>query len=136
MRRFVIATVAILALAVPAAASAATATHAFTLAKGNSAGKVFKLHLAHSGRIQIVMRYSRIHNPKADVLINLRQQGDPDGNIVLDTGGSGMGCKKAGDSYVCSLYLAGLAAGNWFVTVAKETTAAVPIHLRLSWPAS
>ena len=136
MRRFVIATVAILALAVPTAAYAKTVSHAFTLAKGPSSGRVFKLDLAHSGRIQIVLRYSRIHNPKADLLINLRQHGDPDGNIILDTGGRGMGCTKAGDSYVCSLYLPGLAAGNWFVTVAKQTTAAVPVHLRLSWPAT
>jgi len=115
MRRFVIAAVAILALAVPTAAYAKTVSHAFTLAKGSSTGRVFKLTLAHKGRIQIVLRYSRIHNPKADLLINLRQ---------------------AGDSYVCSIYLPGLAAGNWFVTVAKQTTAAVPVHLRLSWPAT
>jgi hypothetical protein len=136
MRRFVIAAVAILALAVPTAAYAKTVSHAFTLAKGSSTGRVFKLTLAHKGRIQIVLRYSRIHNPKADLLINLRQAGDPDGNIILDTGNNGMGCTKAGDSYVCSIYLPGLAAGNWFVTVAKQTTAAVPVHLRLSWPAT
>jgi hypothetical protein len=136
MRRFVVAAVVFLTLAVPTAAFAKTVTHAFTIGKGPGHGRRFELHLAHKGRIQIVLRYSRIHNPKADLLVNLRQQGDPDGNIILDTGGRGMGCAKAGDSYVCSLYLPGLAAGNWFVTVAKETTAAVPVHLRLSWPAT
>ena len=134
MRRFVIAAVAILALAAPATASAKTATHAFTLGAGPRHS--FKLTLAHPGRIQIVLRYSRIRNPKADVVINFRQANDPDGNLILDTGGAGAGCQKGGDNYVCSLYLSGLSAGTYFVTVGKETRADVPVHLRLSWPAS
>jgi hypothetical protein len=135
MRRFAVAAVAILALAVPTAAYAKTVSHAFTLSKAHT-GYSFKLHLAHSGRIQVVVRYSRVLHPKADILVNLRQQGDPDGNIVLDTGQRGMGCAKAGENYVCTLYLSGLAAGNWFVTVAEDKFGTVPVHVRLSWPAT
>jgi len=68
--------------------------------------------------------------------VNLRQKGDPDGNIVLDTGGSGQGCATAGDNCVCSLYLSGLAKGVWFITVSEDKLGTVPVHLRLSWPAT
>jgi hypothetical protein len=135
MRRFVIAAVAILAVAVPSAAYAATATHSFTLGKAHP-GYSFKLNLAHNGRIQVVVRYSKVRHPKADILVNLRQKGDPDGNIVLDTGGSGQGCTTAAGSYICSLYLSGLAKGVWFVTVSEDKFGTVPVHLRLSWPAT
>jgi len=37
---------------------------------------------------------------------------------------------------VCSRYLSGLATGVWFVTVSEDTLGTVPVHLRLSWPAS
>jgi hypothetical protein len=135
MRRFVIATVAILAVAVPSAAYAVTATHSFTLSKAHR-GYSFKLNLAHAGRIQVVVRYSKVRHPKADILVNLRQKGDPDGNIVLDTGGSGQGCTTAGDNYVCSLYLSGLAKGVWFITVSEDKLGTLPVHLSLSWPAT
>jgi hypothetical protein len=135
MRRFVIATVAVLAVAAPSAAYAATATHSFTLSRAHT-GYAFKLHLAHKGRIQVVVRYSKVRHPKADILVNLRQQGDPDGNIVLDTGGSGQGCTTAAGNYVCSVYISGLAAGNWFVTIAEDKAGTVPVHARLSWPAT
>jgi hypothetical protein len=134
MRRFAVLAVLTLALAVPATALAKTQSFAFTLAKGNT-GRTFKLTLAHTGRIQIVLRYSRLHNPKAHLIMSLRQPGT-DGNVILDTGTSGQGCKAAGDSYVCSIYIAGVAAGKWVVALGKESPAAVPIHLRLSWPAA
>ena len=134
MRRLVIAAVAMLAVAVPSA-YAATATHSFTLSKAHP-GYSFKLNLAHAGRIQVVVRYSKVRHPKADILVKLRQKGDPDGNIVLDTGGSGPGCATAGDNDVCSLYLSGLAKGVWFMTVSEDKLGTVPVHLRLSWPAT
>ena len=136
MRRFVVAAVVFLTLAVPTAAFAKTVTHAFTIAKGPGHGRGSSCTSPTGGgyRSSCAIRGSTTRRPTSSS--TCVQQGDPDGNIVLDTGGRGMGCAKAGDSYVCSLYLPGLAAGNWFVTVAKETTAAVPVHLRLAWPAT
>jgi hypothetical protein len=55
---------------------------------------------------------------------------------VLDTGGSGQGCTTAAGNYVCSVYISGLAAGNWFVTIALDKAGTVPVHARLSWPAT
>jgi hypothetical protein len=137
MRRFVIPAVAILALAVPASAYAKTVTHNFTMNTSNAGTCcVFKMHLAHTGRIAVVFRYSRIHNPKAHFIMSLRTPTDPEGNVVLDTGRSGFGCKAAGDFYVCSLYFSGLAAGNYSIAVGKETPAPANVRLRLSWPAT
>jgi transketolase N-terminal domain/subunit len=134
MRRFAVLAVLVLALAVPAVALAKTTTTAFTLGKGHT-GRTFHMTLAHTGRIQVVLRYSRLHNPKADLIMSLHQPGQ-DGNVILDTGSTGQGCKAAGDSYVCSIYISGVAAGKWVIGLGKESHAAVAIHLRLSWPAT
>jgi hypothetical protein len=137
MRRFVIPAVAILALAAPASAYAKTVTHNVTMTRGNDTGCcVYPLHLAHAGRIQVVFRYSRVQNPKARFIMSLRTPTDPEGNVVLDTGGVGGGCTAAGDFYVCPLYFSGLAAGNYSIALAKETSAAARVRVRLSWPAS
>ena len=134
MRRFAVLAVLAVALAVPSAALAKTTFSVFTLGKGFT-GKKFHIRLAHTGRIQIVLRYSRITNPKLDLIMSVRRPGT-DGNVVLDTGGTGQGCNADGNFYVCSVYLAGQGAGRWVVAMGKESRAKATIHLRLSWPAA
>ena len=131
MRRIAVLVTITLALAFPAIAVAKTVSYSFTL---GHAGRTFTMHLAHTGRIKILMRYSRLRNPKADIIVALVPPGDPDGNVILDTADKGS-CKAAGDSFVCAQYLPGLAAGKYQIRMGLETKAKVITHLNLSWPA-
>jgi hypothetical protein len=131
MRRIAVVVAVTLFLAVPAVAVAKTVTHTFTL---GSAGRVFKLHLAHTGRIQVVLRYSRIRHPRADIIVSLASPTDPEGNVIIDSANKAS-CKPAGDSLVCSAYIAGEPAENYQLRVGLETKTSVLTHLRLSWPA-
>ena len=131
MRRIAVLVTVTLALAFPAVAGAKTVSYSFTL---GHAGRIFKMHLAHTGRIRFVLRYSRIRNPKADIIVSLVPPGDPDGNVILDTAEKGS-CKAAGDSFVCPVYIGGLPAGKYQLRMGLETKAKVITHLTLSWPA-
>jgi hypothetical protein len=131
MRRIAVLVTVTLALAFPAIAAAKTVSYSFTL---GHAGRTFKMHLAHTGRIRILLRYSRLRNPKADIVVALVPPGNPDGNVILDTAGKGS-CKAAGDSFVCPVYIGGLPAGTYHVRMGLETKARVITHLTLSWPA-
>jgi hypothetical protein len=131
MRRIAVMAAVTLLLAFPAVAVAKTLEHNFTLGK---AGRVFKLKLAHTGRIQIVLRYSRIRHPKADIIVSLASPTDPEGNVVIDSANKSS-CQAAGDSRVCSVYISGEPPGKYQVRVGLETASPVAAHLRLSWPA-
>jgi hypothetical protein len=132
MRRIAAVAAVTLLLAFPAVATAKTVLHTFTL---GPTGRVFKLNLAHTGRIQIVLRYSRILHPKADIIVSLATPTDHDGNVVIDSGNKSS-CTAAGDSRVCSVYISGEPAGKYQVRVGLETKVSVLTHLRLSWPAA
>jgi hypothetical protein len=131
MRRIAVLVAVTLALAFPAIAVAKTVSYSFTL---GHAGRTFTMHLAHTGRIKILMRYSRLRNPKADIIVSLVPPGDPDGNVVFDTAEKGS-CKAAGDSFVCAQDITGLPAGKYQIRMGVETRAKVITHLNLSWPA-
>jgi hypothetical protein len=131
MRRIAVLVTITIALAFPAIAVAKTVSYSFTL---GHAGRTFTMHLAHTGRIKILMRYSRLRNPKADIIVALVPPGDPDGNVIFDTAEKGA-CKAAGDSFVCVQDITGLPAGKYQIRMGLETKAKVITHLNLSWPA-
>jgi hypothetical protein len=131
MRRIAVLVTVTLALAFPAIAVAKTVNYSFTL---GHAGRVFTMHLAHTGRIKFLLRYSRIRNPKADIVVALVPPGDPDGNVILDTAEKGS-CKAAGDSFLCPVDITGLPAGKYQLRMGIQTKAKVITHLTLSWPA-
>jgi hypothetical protein len=131
MRRIAVLVTVTLALAFPAIAVAKTVNYSFIL---GHQGRTFTIHLAHTGRLEMVLRYSRIRNPRADIVVALAPPGDPDGNVVFDSA-SRSDCPKKGDSIVCSAYITGLAAGKYQVRVGLETKAKVITHLKLAWPA-
>ena len=131
MGRSAVVVTVILALAFPAVAVARTVSYSFTL---GHAGRTFTMHLAHTGRIKMLLRYSRLRNPKADIIASLVPPGNPDGNVILDTAEKGS-CKAAGDSFVCPVDITGLAAGKYEIRMGLETKAKVITHLNLSWPA-
>jgi hypothetical protein len=106
-------------------------SYSFTM---GHAGRTFTMHLAHTGRIKMLLRYSRLRNPKADIIASLVPPGDPDGNVILDTAEKGS-CKAAGDSFVCPVDITGLPAGKYEIRMGVETKAKVITHLTLSWPA-
>jgi hypothetical protein len=131
MRRIAILATVTLALAFPAVAVAKTVNYSFILGK---AGRTFKMRLAHTGRIEMVLRYSRLRNPRADIIVSLVPPGNPDGNVILDTAEKGS-CKVAGDSFVCLEYITGLPPGKYHLRMGLETKKRVITHLKLSWPA-
>jgi hypothetical protein len=131
MRRIAVLVTVTLALAFPAIAVAKTVSYSFTLGHKE---RTFPMHLAHTGRIKMLLRYSRLRNPKADIVVALVPPGDPDGNVILDTAEKGS-CKVAGDSFLCPVDITGLPAGKSAVRMGVETNAKVITHLTLSWPA-
>jgi hypothetical protein len=131
MRRIAVLVTVTVLLAFPAIAVAKTVNYSFTL---GHAGRTFKMRFAHTGRLEMVLRYSRLRNPKADIVVALVPPGNPDGNVILDTADKGS-CKVAGDSFVCSQYIVGLAPGKYELRLGLETKAKVITHLRLAWPA-
>ncbi len=96
---------------------------------------MFKLNLAHTGRIRIVLRYSRIRHPKADIVVAWRRRPIRTGTSS-STAPTSRRAPRAGDSRVCSVYISGLPAGTYQVRVGLETKVRVLTHLTLSWPAA
>jgi hypothetical protein len=131
MRRIAVLVTVTVLLAFPAIAVAKTVNYSFTL---GHAGRTFKMHFAHTGRLEMVLRYSRLRNPKADIVVALVPPGNPDGNVILDTADKGS-CKVACDSFVCSQYIVGLSPGKYRLRMGLETKAKVITHLKLAWPA-
>jgi hypothetical protein len=131
MRRIAILATITLALAFPAIAVAKTVNYSFIL---GHVGRTFKMRLAHTGRIEMVLRYSRLRNPRADIIVSLASPTDPEGNVILDTAEKGS-CKVAGDSFVCLEYIIGEPPGTYHLRMGLETKKRVITHLRLSWPA-
>ena len=131
MRRIAVLVTVTLALAFPAIAVAKTVHYSFIL---GHKGRVFTMHFAHTGRLEMVLRYSRIRNPKADIVVSLVPPGDPDGNVIMDTAEKGT-CLAAGDSFVCPFYATGFGPGKYQLRMGLETKAKVITHLKLAWPA-
>jgi len=131
MRRIAVLVTVTLALAFPAIAVAKTVNYSFIL---GHRGRTFTMHFAHTGRLEMVLRYSRIRNPRADIIVALVPPGDPDGNVIMDTAEKGL-CHAAGDSRVCPVYITGLAPGKYELRMGLETKARVITHLKLAWPA-
>jgi hypothetical protein len=132
MRRLAVVVTAVVVLAFPAVAVAKTVPYSFVLGKH---GRVFTLHLAHTGRIRILLRYSRIRHPKADIIVSPATPTNPDGNVVIDSLDKAS-CTNAGDAKICLAYISGLPAGRYQVRVGLETKVRVITHLTLSWPAA
>jgi hypothetical protein len=132
MRRLTGLVVLIVLLAIPATALAKTVGHSFTLGHGFT-GRTFTIHLARRGAVTVVLSYSRVTNPHADILVSLRKSTWPEDVLLIDSASGG--CTHTATTITCRVSDHPLPRGKYFVAVSKETQAAAPVRLRLTWPA-
>jgi hypothetical protein len=132
MRRLILLAVVTAALALPAAAFAASLDSSFTLPTGANTSRAFRIVAGHSGRVQVNFRYSDIVNPNGRFRITLRKLSWTSPVVLLDTKNRSR-CQGAAGSIFC--YAARpITAGHYVVRVTKLTVKAAPVELRMSWP--
>ena len=132
MRRLIMLAAATAALALPAAAFAASTDASFTLPSGAGSSKAFRVVAGHSGTLAVNFRFSDITNPNGRFRITLRKLSWTTPVVLLDTKNRTR-CNGAAGSMFC--YAArSVTKGTYIVRVTKLTVKAAPVELRMSWP--
>ncbi len=132
MRRLIMLAATTAALALPAAAFAASTDASFILPTGAGTSKAFRITAGHSGTLAVTFRFSDITNPGGRFRITLRKLSWTTPVVMMDTANRTR-CQGAAGSVYC--YAARpVTAGTYIVRVTKLTVKAAPVELRMSWP--
>ena len=132
MRRLIMLAVTTAALALPVAAFAANSDTGFTLPQGANTSRAFRIHVGHTGRVQVNFRFSNIVNPNGHFRVTIRKLSWTTPVVMLDTNNRSR-CEGAAGSYYC--YAARTEnPGTYIVRVIKLTVKAAPVELKMSWP--
>jgi hypothetical protein len=133
MRRLILLATTFAALALPAAAFAASSDTSFTLPRGAGTSKAFRIVVGHTGSVQVNFRFSDIVNPNGRFRITLRKLSWASPITLLDTKNRSR-CQGAAGSIFCLAVRPNTTPGTYVVRVTKLTVKAAPVELRMSWP--
>jgi hypothetical protein len=132
MRRMIMLAVIAAALALPVAAFAANLDTGFTLPTGAGTHRSFQIHVARTGKVKVVFRFSNVVNPNGHFRVTIRRLSWTTPVVMLDTNNRSR-CQGAAGSYYCYAALTEN-PGNYIVRVTKLTVKAAPVELKMSWP--
>lgn len=133
MRRLILLATTFAALALPAAAFAASSDTSFTLPRGAGTSKAFRIVVGHTGTVAVNFRFSDIVNPGGRFRITLRKLSWASPVTMLDTKNRSR-CQGAAGSIICFAAHRNTSPGTYIVRVTKLTVKAAPVELRMSWP--